>query len=168
MDKKSKILFLVFGLLLAGSLLATYYRYIVVKDYVIEAQVNCDPLTEQCFVVVCDPEMGEECSGNREEDTSYYKILHRNARHIPACNPEAPDCPVTACQVGEEGCFVILCDPSVEGATCSDPETYQREHPVGAENEGLENGGASEDEMMEDSNAPKEGEEMDMASDEQE
>jgi hypothetical protein len=40
MDKKSKILFLVFFLVLAGSIFLTYYRYMVVKDYVIETQVS--------------------------------------------------------------------------------------------------------------------------------
>jgi len=130
MDKKSKILFLVFFIVLAGSVLVTYYRYIVIKDYIIEAQINCDPMAEACFVSVCDPENGEECTGNPEEDISYYKILHRNAKYIPLCDPQAADCPVASCQSAEEDCLVTLCDASMEDAVCSDPDIYLREHPT--------------------------------------
>ncbi len=98
------------------------------KDYIIEAQVNCDPMTEACFVLVCDPENGEECTGNLEEDTSYYKILHRNAKYIPLCDPQAADCPVASCQSAEEDCLVTLCDASMEDVVCSDPDTYMQEH----------------------------------------
>ena len=129
MDKKSKILFLVFFLVLAGSIFLTYYRYMVIRDYVIEAQVGCDPMTESCFVYVCDPENGEDCTGNLEQDTSYYKLLHRNAKNIPLCDPTEADCLVAVCLPGEADCQVTLCDPtSEEDVVCSDPEAYQMEH----------------------------------------
>jgi len=129
MDKRSKILFLVFFLVLAGSIFLTYYRYMVIRDYVIEAQVGCDPMTESCFVYVCDPENGEECTGDPEQDTSYYKLLHRNAKNIPLCDPEEADCLVAVCQPEEADCQVTLCDStSEEDVVCSDPETYRAEH----------------------------------------
>ena len=129
MDKKSKILFLVFFLVLAGSIFLTYYRYMIVRDYVIEAQVSCDPMTESCFVYVCDPENGEECTGDSEQDTSYYKLLHRNAKNIPLCDPTEADCLVAVCLPGEADCQVTFCDPtSEEDVVCSDPETYRMEH----------------------------------------
>lgn len=129
MDKKSKILFLVFFLVLAGSIFLTYYRYMVVKDYVIETQVSCDPMVESCFIYVCDPENDEECTGDLEQDTSYYKLLHRNAKNMPLCDPAEADCPVAVCRPGEVDCQVTLCDPAAgEDIECSDPEAYQMEH----------------------------------------
>lgn len=163
MDKKSKILFLVFSVVLVSSVLATYYRYIVMKDYIIEAQVNCDPMVEACFVLVCDPENGEECTGNPEEDTSYYKILHRNAKYIPLCDPQAADCLVASCQSAEEDCSVTFCDASMEDVVCSDPDTYMQEHSVPeetteetAEGEGSQVHAESETEMMDGSGAETE------------
>ena len=136
MDKKSKILFLVFFLVLAGSIFLTYYRYMVVRDYIIEAEVSCDPMVESCFVYVCDPESGEECTGDPEQDTSYYKLLHRNAKNIPLCDPEEADCLAAVCQPGEADCQVTLCDSTgAEDVTCSDPETYQMEHPLSEESD---------------------------------
>ncbi|MBP6975790.1 MAG: hypothetical protein KBB51_03095 [Candidatus Moranbacteria bacterium] len=129
MDKKSKMLFLVFFFILLGVIFLTYYRYMVVRDYVIEAQVSCDPTIEACFVYVCDPENGEECTGDPEQDTSYYKLLHRNARNIPLCDPQEADCPVAMCQPEEIDCRVTFCDSTAgEDAVCSDPETYRIEH----------------------------------------
>ena len=126
MDKKSKILFLVFFLVLAGSIFLTYYRYMVVKDYIIETQVSCDPMVESCFIYVCDPENGEECTGDLEQDTSYYKLLHRNAKNIPLCDPAEADCPVAVCRPGEVDCQVTLCDPAAgEDMACSNPSDFE-------------------------------------------
>ncbi len=130
MDKKSRILFLVFFIVLAGSVLATYYKYIVIRDYIIEAQINCDQTMEACFISVCDPDNGEECAGNLQEDITYFKILHRNAKNIPICDPEAAGCLASSCQSMEEDCFVTLCDSSVEDAVCSDPDIYLRMHSI--------------------------------------
>ena len=124
MDKKSKILFLVFFLVLAGSIFLTYYRYMVVKDYIIETQVSCDPMVESCFIYVCDPENGEECTGDLEQDTSYYKLLHRNAKNIPLCDPAAGE--GIACS--NPGDFEIE-DEEIDG------EGMKEEVPSGVEGE---------------------------------
>lgn len=146
MDKKSKIFFLVFFLLIAGSVAATYYRYIVARDYIIEAEADCDPYTEACFTYVCDPEAGEECSGDPVEDTSYYKVINRNAKHIPLCDPAAEDCDALICPPGEAECEVIFCDPATaeEGMICTDPTAYTLENPI-EEDGAMEEDGASEE-----------------------
>lgn len=126
MDKKSRLLFTVFFLLIIGSIALTYYRYFVVRDYIIEAQVDCDPNYERCFTYVCDPEAGEECTGRPEEDTSYYKLIYRNAKHIPLCNPMEEGCEVSVCPPNEEDCEITFCDPltAEEGVICTDPDAY--------------------------------------------
>lgn len=154
MDKKSKIFFLVFFLLIAGSVAATYYRYIVARDYIIEAEADCDPYTEACFTYVCDPEAGEECTGDPTEDTSYYKSINRNAKNIPLCDPAEEGCEALVCPPDEEGCEIIFCDPATaeEGTVCTDPAAYTLEHPIeeevteeaGIEEESDEEGAADE------------------------
>lgn len=146
MDKKSKIFFLVFFLLIAGSVAATYYRYIVARDYIIEAEADCDPYTEACFTYVCDPEAGEECTGDPVEDTSYYKLIHRNAKNIPLCDPAEEGCEALVCPPDEEGCEIVFCDPAIaeEGMVCTDPAAYALEHPI-EEDGTMEEDGASEE-----------------------
>lgn len=131
MDKKSKIFFIVFFLLIAGSVGASYYKFVVKRNYIVEAQADCDPYTKRCFVYVCDPAAGEECTGNPVEDTSYYKIIRRNAQNIPLCDPAEEGCNALVCPSGEAECEIIFCDPETAGedAECSDPEVYALENP---------------------------------------
>lgn len=121
MDKKSKFFSFGFILLIIGSVVVTYYRYIVQRDYVIEARVGCDPHKETCFVHICDSTTGEECTGDPEKDTSYYKLIRRNAKNIPICDPKIEGCNALVCPNGEEDCAFTLCDPTKtgEGDRCS-------------------------------------------------
>jgi hypothetical protein len=138
MDKKSKIFFIVFFLLIAGSIGASYYKFIVKRNYIVEAQADCDPYTKKCFVHVCDSSAGEECTGNPEEDTSYYKLIRRNAQNIPLCDPKEEGCNALACPSGETECEIIFCDPATaekDGVECSDPNIYALEHPKGSNEE---------------------------------
>jgi hypothetical protein len=126
MDKKSKILFIVLGLFLAASVGATYLRVMVFKDFIIEAETDCDPSLEICFVWECDPEW-EECTGDPEEDIAYFKIIRRNAKNIPLCDPRDEDCRALVCEPGEQECEFVYCDAETGAyyeVECSDPETY--------------------------------------------
>ena len=142
MDKKSKIFFAVFFLLIAVSVAATYYRYIIKRDCIVHAEVDCDPETEACFIWECDPESeeeGEACTGDPDEDIWYYKIIKKNAQNIPLCDPNEEECEELSCEPGEEDCEEILCSEGEleEGEVCSDPETYLMEY-------GEEEGGEEE------------------------
>lgn len=134
LDRKSKALFLILGIFIIGSVAATYWRYMVKKDYVIQAQIDCDPETENCLVWRCDPastEEGEVCTGDTETDIWYYKILNRNAKNIPDCDPAEEACTAYQCEPGEEACEITNCDSenAPEGEECSAPEQYLKENP---------------------------------------
>ena len=110
MHIKSKILFWTLGVFIILSVSASYYRYMVLHDYIIEAQIDCDPTLESCFVWVCDLEAGEECTGNEDEDTWYYKYIYRNAKNIPLCDPKEEGCDALICpEGGELECERINC-----------------------------------------------------------
>lgn len=129
MDRKSKILLAVFVLLILGAVGATYYRIFIKKDYVISAEIDCDPLEENCYLWECDPEVdGEDvCTGDPEDDIWYYKILNRKAYNIPLCDPNDEDCEALVCPEEEEGCEVLNCEEGEEG--CVTPEQYIEENP---------------------------------------
>jgi len=138
MDKKSKILFAIIGLLIVASVAVTYWRIMIKKDYVIEAQTDCDPYAEKCFLWECDPEStvdGEKCTGNPEEDSWYFQVARRNAAKIPLCDPDKDEtCDPWTCDENEPDCFVEFCtEENKEGqyaASCNDPVVYTVENPI--------------------------------------
>lgn len=137
MDKKSKILLLAFLVLVLGVVAFTYYKYMIKRDYVIEAQTDCDPYEEACFIWECDPqssEEGEACTGNPDEDIWYYQIVRRNAMNIPLCDPNDENCDALTCDPAlEKDCEIILCDEETaaeQEAECNDPEKYTLENPI--------------------------------------
>lgn len=142
MDKKSKIFFLVFFLLIIGAVGATYWRIMVKKDYVVSAQTDCDPYAENCFTWECDPDStveGEACTGDPETDSWYYKVIKRNASRIPLCDPNDENCEALVCGENEPECSETLCDETTmeeQGVECNDPVKYTEENPL--EEEALE------------------------------
>jgi len=134
LDRKSKIFFLIFAILILVSVGVTYYRYMVKRDYIIQAQIDCDPTTENCFIWKCDPNSmveGEECTGVPDKDIWYYKVLHRNAKNIPNCDPKDESCTAYVCGDGEKDCADVLCAPAnvLKGEECNDPVKYNAENP---------------------------------------
>jgi hypothetical protein len=136
MDRNSKILLAVFGLAIILSIAASFYRFVVIRDYIIEAQIDCDPVAEACFVWKCDPESEEEgvmCAGNPEEDMWYYKVIRKNAANIPVCDSYSEECEPISCMEGEAECEYVLCEENNEdGVACSNPENFVGEaEPIG-------------------------------------
>lgn len=136
MDKKSKIFFVVFFLLLAGSVSASAYKYVFARNYIVENEIDCDPETENCFVWECDPQAvseDEACTGDPEADIWYYKVVRRKASKVPDCDPEKDEeCDPWACDPGEKNCAEIFCDEENKlayEAECSTPEQYLENNP---------------------------------------
>jgi hypothetical protein len=134
LNRKSKALFLVLGCLILVSIGATFYRYIVKRDYIVQAQIDCDPETENCLVWRCDPASiveGEACTGTPENDIWYYKILNRNAKNIPDCDPKDENCTAYQCEPHEQECEMTSCSPDSlkKGEECSVPEQYLKDNP---------------------------------------
>ena len=123
------LFFVIFGLLIFGSVAFTYYRIVIKRDYLISAEADCDPTIEKCFVYVCDPS-AEECVGNPEEDTSYYKVMERKAFNVPLCDPNDENCEALICSEGEKDCSFELCqEGNADGIECNDPEQYNIDNP---------------------------------------
>jgi hypothetical protein len=135
MDKKTKIFFLVLGLLIIYSIAATYYRTFIAKDYIIIAEIGCKPSIENCLVYTCDPEIDGECPEDEAEWASYYKIIKKKLANIPSeidsCDPHLEECPEPSCDPGEPDCQIIECDPENlgEDEECITPEEYNLENP---------------------------------------
>lgn len=137
MDKKSKIFFAIMGLLILASVGATYWRIMVKKDYLIEAQTDCDPYVDQCFIWECDPESdveGEACTGDPETDAPwYFQVIRRNASNVPLCDPNDEECDALVCGENEPECEYEFCtEENMEeqyAVACNDPEQYALDNP---------------------------------------
>lgn len=135
MDTKSKILFWVVATLIVLSISASYYRYMVLHDYIVEAQIDCDPQLENCFVWQCDIEIDGECSEDPEQNIWYYKYLYRNAKNIPLCDPADEQCTALTCPDGEAECEYVTCTPETlleyeVQSECSNPSDFQEEETL--------------------------------------
>lgn len=110
-DKKNKIFWIVFTLLVMGPVLMMYFKVFVYRDYVLVKEVACDPTSESCFVYtpedLCAESEESDCLSNTVEE--YYKIIHKNASQVESCNPstleEGDSCPELVCEPGEEDCY---------------------------------------------------------------
>lgn len=124
-----------FLLALVGSVLATYYRYFIKKDFYIEAETECDPRSEACFIYVCDPESEEDCPEEEAERISYYKLIKKKASAIPLCDPSDAACDALDCS-DSRNCEVLFCDPEAsseeEEIVCSLPDEYNAQYPEAA------------------------------------
>ena len=119
MDKKSKVLLWVIVVAILISIGITFYKYIIQKDYIVTARVDCNPNTEDCFYLPC----GEsECS---TEEISYFKLVEKKAYNVDLCDSSNSECKPFLCKE-EADCRVIYC--SIEnvnsGEKCSNPETF--------------------------------------------
>jgi len=79
----------------------------VVGDYTVTYEIDCDPNTTSCFVGCED----EDCTENY-----YYSYMTRQAKVVEnLCGEDITDCEAAlSCQTGEE-CYVELCT----GENCS-------------------------------------------------
>ena len=115
MSKKTKILYIILIIIIFVVSVLTFYDFFIKHNYLISYQVSCNPKTESCFMVECDQETGEGCDLNKPQN--YYKLVERKAYKIINCSKEDLEC--LLCQINENNCKITLCDPDIEGNTCS-------------------------------------------------
>lgn len=119
MDTKTRVLFVGFASVIFVATFFSYQRYFLHQNFLITAEIPCDPSVEICFVYRCDPAEGEGCG----EDVKYIKKIEGIASTFPSCDPNNSDCTLNDCGNNLDGCRVLSCD-SLFGE-CSSPEMYE-------------------------------------------
>lgn len=91
-------------LLACGS----YYRFMVLNDYIVSYEGECDPYAESCFVGCED----DECSAEY-----YYSIIERHADEVlKLCGTNVLECEAAfECQENVDLCAITYCDPQADG-----------------------------------------------------
>lgn len=135
-SKASIILLTILTVAIVGSISLTYYRAFIAQDYPIHAQITCDPSVASCYVYECDPDAGE-CTGNPEEDITYYKLITKLAKNAYDCVPDdTGKCFNATCGPGEPDCEITYCDPNDPEVVCSGSVGVSEGEGVGVEVEG--------------------------------
>lgn len=113
MDKSNKIYSLILMIMLAASIVSvvfvSYYKYVVNEDFLIYAQVECDPQEESCFVFECFQDGEDWCETG--DEFWFYKVIYKKAYNAPSCDPLSKEgCPELSCDINEDFCEVIYCN----------------------------------------------------------
>lgn len=105
--------------------LISYARFMVLHDYTVEYETDCDPYTESCFIGCEDDECTEEY---------YYANIQKYAPNIKAgCGADITDCDL-AYQCGSQDgdqCEIVYCDSAIdEEGVCEELTEADREEEV--------------------------------------
>ena len=115
--KKHPLLYILLPIC-AIAILASFYRFMVVGDYIVEYEGACDPSIESCFVCCTD----EECS-----ETYFYTMVQKSASDVRAqCGSDITDCEeANVCLAGDMNCVVTYCsaDTVGENEACVSPSS---------------------------------------------
>lgn len=112
---------------MALAISVSFYRFLVIRDYIVSYEGNCDPYTESCFVY---------CEDNECTEPFYYSTIERQANEIyERCGENVTLCDEAyECQSDVESCSITYCDPILDQEEC---ESLTEEDYV--EEESMEN-----------------------------
>lgn len=101
---------LILTIILASLVSASvaFYKFYIVRDYLVFASVSCDSTLYSCFV------------GDGDSAPRYYEKISKKANMIPVCNGWLDQCPELYCTQGDPNCIVEYCQSDTED-TCYGP-----------------------------------------------
>lgn len=82
MDRKSKIFIFVFIICILSAITISWYKFFILKDYIIKTEVPCNPNIESCLSKVCDPAQDNSCPEDVTSRVDYYKIIEEKAYDV--------------------------------------------------------------------------------------
>ena len=95
------------------TILASYVRFMVFKDYLVAYEGECDPNIHSCFVGCSD----DECT-----ETYFYSKMVKHATTLETqCGVDITDCENANICLGENDtdCIITYCDPLTDIDSCS-------------------------------------------------
>ncbi|MBU1292830.1 hypothetical protein KJ819_02050 [Patescibacteria group bacterium] len=104
--KKHPILYIILPLCVL-AIAASFYRFMVLQDYIVTYEGACDPSAQSCYLACVD----DSCS-----ETYYYALVQKRSGDVLAqCGPDITDCEqASVCLESDRDCFIEYCDSSVD------------------------------------------------------
>ncbi len=114
------VFFYFVALVIVVSAVMSFYRFIVLNDYLVSYEGNCDPTTESCFVGCED----DECTSEY-----YYTEIIKYAPDLEKeCGINITDCEAAnICLPTDRECSITYCDPEIDGGACAVLEEMNEE-----------------------------------------
>jgi len=105
---------------------ASYFRFMVAGDYIVEYEGTCDPVNEACFAGCMD----DECT-----ELHYHTMVRKYASDVlEQCGVDFSDCEeANTCLPSDRECAVTYCDASTVTETESCDQIEGALPPEGAE-----------------------------------
>ena len=96
------------------AVISSFYRYVVLQDFLVSYEIDCDPTTSYCFIGCEDDDCSEEY---------YYQEIERYAPSlIDLCGQNIDECEEAfTCTQDEVECSLVSCDPEDTNYECSEP-----------------------------------------------
>jgi len=114
MKIKTRILFLVIlGMLVIALAGHNFYRYFMVRDYIVYSHTSCDPAYYSCFSMI-------DATGDPTANNEFYSKVTTDAAHAPKCLDEQ-NCKQFGCGRDSVGCKVLYCSEETleDGEVCT-------------------------------------------------
>jgi len=85
----------------------SFYRFMVVGNYIVEYEGSCDPATESCYIACAD----DDCI-----DVYYHTwVQKRNADVYAQCGEDVTDCEAASiCIPSDQDCAIEYCDSETD------------------------------------------------------
>ncbi len=106
---------------------ASYYRFVINRDYIVEYESTCDSTTEACF---------SKCEDDTCENKINYLIIRKQANDLyNECGTDITNCEVAnKCLISDRDCYVEYCEPKIndncESAQTTNNDTVEVEQSV--------------------------------------
>ncbi len=110
-----KIIIIPLLILMTGT---SYYRFIVLEDYFVIYEIDCDPTEASCFIG-CENDDESECS-----EEYFYALIERKATELrQLCGNNVSACEEAhECAEGVAVCEITYCDPTSLEEVCVSKE----------------------------------------------
>ena len=104
-------------LLFVFAATASFFRFMILKDYDVTYEAECSPYSEQCFIYCED----DDC-----EEVFYYKYITRHAEDLfRMCGGDITDCDAASyCDSGQVSCHIDWCNAEVDECENLDMTDY--------------------------------------------
>ncbi len=94
-------------LLVAGA----YYRFVILHDYLVSYEIECDPYVSSCYI---------GCEDENCKSEYYYAIIEKYAYSLfTSCGSDVLECDqANICTQEEAECSIDYCDSLISEAEC--------------------------------------------------
>lgn len=102
----SQSISVVFFIVIALAVIASLYKFVFARDYIVKLHMPCNSEETTCFVRECEPDY-EDCEALG--DTIEFSLLRVYASELEICDARVEECDDYICEEGNPKCEILSC-----------------------------------------------------------